>query len=67
VWAIENSTPATLHAYDASTLNELYNSNQASAGRDQFGGGNKFMTPTIANGKVFVGTPTGVAMFGLLH
>jgi hypothetical protein len=29
VWAAENSSPAVLHAYNASTLNELYNSNQA--------------------------------------
>ena len=55
-----------LHAYDAVTLNELYNSNQASGGRDHFGSGNKYMTPTIVNGKVFVGTPNGVAVFGLL-
>jgi len=66
VWAIENSGTAVLHAYDAGTLNELYNSNQASGSRDHFGAGNKFMTPTIVNGKVFVGTPTGVAAFGLL-
>jgi len=66
VWAIESSNPAVLHAYNASTLNELYNSNQAAAGRDQFGNGNKFMTPTIVNGKVYAGTPTGVAVFGLL-
>ncbi len=66
VWAVENTSPAVLHAYDASSLNELYNSNQASGGRDLFGNGNKFITPTIVNGKVFVGTPTGVAAFGLL-
>jgi hypothetical protein len=66
VWAVENTTPAVLHAYDARTLNELYNSNQASGGRDQFGAGNKFITPMIVNGKVFVGTPNGVAVFGLL-
>jgi len=66
VWAVENSSPAVLHAYNAANLNELYNSNQASGGRDQFGNGNKFITPTIVNGKVFVGTPTGVAVFGLL-
>jgi len=66
VWAVENSSPAVLHAYDAATLNELYNSNQASGGRDQFGGGNKFITPMIVNGKVFVGTTNGVAVFGLL-
>jgi hypothetical protein len=66
VWAVENSNPATLHAFDASTLNELYNSNQAASSRDHFGNGNKFMVPTIVNGKVFVGTPNGVAVFGLL-
>ncbi len=56
-----------LHAYDATNLSrELYNSNQAGS-RDQFGAGNKFITPVIVNGKVFVGTQTGVAIFGLLH
>ena len=46
-----------LHAYDATNLaHELYNSNQAAASRDQFGTGNKYITPTIADGKVFVGT-----------
>ncbi len=67
VWAIENSSPAVLHAYDATNLSvELYNSNQAASSRDHFGNGNKFMTPTIVNGKVYVGTPNGVAAFGLL-
>jgi hypothetical protein len=66
VWAVENTTPAVLHAYNATNLIELYNSNQASGGRDQFGAGNKFITPMIVNGKVFVGTPNGVAVFGLL-
>jgi hypothetical protein len=66
VWAVEGAATAVLHAYDAATLNELYNSNQASGGRDQFGGFNRFVTPTIVNGKVFVGTPNGVAGFGLL-
>jgi len=66
VWAVENSSPAVLHAYDATNLaHELYNSNQAGS-RDQFGPGNKFITPVIVNGKVFVGTQTGVAEFGLL-
>ncbi len=66
VWAVENTTPAVLHAYNATNLNELYNSNQASSGRDQFGAGNKFITPTVVNGKVFLGTTNGVAVFGLL-
>ncbi len=65
VWAAENTTPAVLHAYDASNLHELYNSNQAGS-RDQFGAGNKFITPTVVNGKVFVGTTNSVGVFGLL-
>jgi hypothetical protein len=68
VWAHENTNPAVLHAYDATNLaHELYNSNQASAARDQLGAGNKFITPTVADGKVFVGTTNSVAVFGLLH
>jgi PQQ-like domain len=66
VWAVENASPAVLHAYDATDLQEIYNSNQAASGRDHFGSGNKFITPLVANGKVFVGTPSGVAVLGLL-
>jgi hypothetical protein len=67
LWAVENGDPAVLRAYKARNLsNELYNSNQALS-RDQFGPGNKFITPTVANGKVYVGTTDGVAIFGLLH
>jgi outer membrane protein assembly factor BamB len=68
LWAHENTSPAVLHAYDAGNLaNELYNSAQAANGRDQFGAGNKFITPVIADGKVFIGTQSGVAVFGLLN
>jgi Immunoglobulin domain len=68
VWAHENSNPGVLHAYDASNLaHEIYNSNQAAANRDQFGAGNKYITPIVADGKVFVGTTNAVAVFGLLH
>jgi hypothetical protein len=67
VWAIENTSPAVLHAYAANDLTqELYNSDQASSGRDQFGDGNKFITPMIADGKVFAATTNSVAVFGLL-
>jgi hypothetical protein len=68
VWAVENSNPAVLHAYDATDLTqELYNSTQAAGGRDSFGAGNKFISPAVADGMVFVGTPNGVAVFGLLQ
>ncbi|HTV60068.1 MAG TPA: pyrrolo-quinoline quinone [Verrucomicrobiae bacterium] len=67
VWAVEarGSDAGVLHAYDAGDLgHELYNSSQA-GGRDAFSD-NKFVTPMIANGRVFVGTLTGVMVFGLL-
>jgi hypothetical protein len=81
VWACESgvSAPSVLHAYDATNLaTELYNSNQAANGRDSFGDGNKYITPMIVNGKVYVASQTGVlptqtgtsqtgvAIFGLL-
>jgi hypothetical protein len=69
-WAVENNaSQAVLHAYLASNLGtELYNSTQALRGfRDYFGPGNKFITPTIVNGKVYVGTQSGLAAFGLLN
>jgi len=68
VWAHQNTNPAAvLYAFDAGNLgHQLYNSSQAANGRDQFGAGNKFITPMIADGKVFVGTQAGVAVFGLL-
>ena len=67
VWAIENRGGAgVLHAYDTTNLPvELYDSNQAANSRDHFAD-NKFITPMIANGKVYVGTPNSVAVFGLL-
>jgi outer membrane protein assembly factor BamB len=72
VWAAENGRgeqqgPAVLRAYDANDLaQELYDSNEAPADRDHFGTGNKFITPMIAHGKVYVGTTDGVGVFGLL-
>ncbi|MGH7926086.1 MAG: pyrrolo-quinoline quinone [Candidatus Binatus sp.] len=64
VWAIENgSGGGVLHAYAATNLaTELYNSSTVPA--DSFAD-NKFVTSTIANGKVYVGTPSSVAVFGL--
>lgn len=68
VWTIEHSDPDdVLHAYNAWNLaNELYNSSQARNNRDKFGTASHFGTPTIVNGKVYVGTVNGVAVFGLL-
>jgi hypothetical protein len=66
VWVIEKASTAILRAYDALDLGkELYDSNQA-GDRDKLGGGIKFQVPTIADGKVFVGTDDSVTIFGLL-
>jgi hypothetical protein len=67
LWAAENDDPAVLHAYDATNLaTELYNSSQAPDSRDELSEGNKFIVPTVINGKVYVGTINGVGVFGLL-
>ena len=73
VWALErvanNGSTGTLHAYDATNLtNELYNSNQAGS-RDKYSDDkeDKFVTPMVANGRVYVGTPNAVIVFGLLN
>ena len=72
VWAIETAgqvqggAAAVLHAYDATNVaTELYNSNQAGT-RDVPGAAVKFSVPTIANGKVYIGTQTDVDVYGLL-
>lgn len=71
VWEIENSNygnggPSVLHAYDASNVGtELYNSSQAGS-RDTAGLALKFTVPTIAGGKVFVGTSNELDIYGLL-
>lgn len=67
VWAYEKNSVAVLHAYAATNLaTELYNSNQAAGSRDQFGAPNKFITVTVADGKVFAASTNSVAVFGLL-
>jgi len=61
----DSSRAATLHAYTATNLTELWNSNMAAA--DNLGTFPKFVSPTIANGLVYVPTFSGaVVVYGLL-
>lgn len=70
VWALDlgayaSNGPAILHAFDANNLQtELYNSGQAGT-RDTLGQAIKFAVPTVANGKVYVGTGTELDVLGL--
>jgi hypothetical protein len=59
------STPAVLHAFDASNLShEVWNS--AMSANDNLNGFAKFASPTIVNGKVFVASSDAVVAYGLL-
>jgi hypothetical protein len=63
VWTLQIDG-AILHAYDARDLSqELYASDQNPA--DQLDSVVKFTVPTVANGKVYVGTQTSLVVFGL--
>jgi uncharacterized protein YjdB len=67
VWALDRESKNFL-AYDATDLTKLlYDSSTAAAGRDSFASvGGHFITPMVVNGRVYFGTHTTVAVFGLL-
>jgi len=70
VWAMNNSkfnTPSTvLYAFDAMSLKTKLWDSMKLPNRDQAGGAVKFTLPTIANGKVYVGTSSELDVYGLL-
>ena len=75
VWAIDSSEygapgpgpgPAVLYAYDATNILTMLYSSAQNTTRDAAGNAVKFAVPTVANGKVYVGTSTEVDVYGPL-
>jgi len=69
VWAVDVSAypsgPAVLNAYDATNVStRLYNS--PSSGTGAADKAVKFVVPTVANGKVYIGTQGELDVYGLL-
>jgi hypothetical protein len=65
LWALEyaEGSSEVLHAWDATDLSrELYNSSSDLG--DDLGDGVRFTVPTVADGKVFVGTAASLAVYG---
>jgi hypothetical protein len=67
VWIIDHAGgQATLKAYDATDLSDELYSSDTNLARDDAGTYVKFTSPTIANGKVFVGADGQLDIYGLL-
>ena len=66
LWAIRHTNPA-LFAFDPTNLaNKFYDSTEALKSRDKLPPVTRFVTPTISNGKVYIGGTTGLVVYGLL-
>ena len=66
VWALDRESRNFL-AYDATDLSKLLYDSSTAGSRDSFSNvGGHFITPMVANGKVYFGTGSTVAVFGLL-
>jgi hypothetical protein len=59
------SSPAVLRAYDATNLAKLYSSPASATDPQAAGPVVKFAVPTVADGKVYVGTQNELSVFGL--
>jgi hypothetical protein len=58
---------AILQAHDALDVTKLLYSSEQDVARDNPGGAVKFTVPTVANGKVYVGTEAQLSVYGLLN
>jgi hypothetical protein len=64
VWTLD-STTAQLRAYSAANFGtEIWTSALAPNNRDQLGTPSKFAAPTVADGRVLVGTTTALVVYG---
>ena len=72
VWAVSTKTwngqdkPAVLYAFDASNIDQPIYTSEENSRRDRAALATRFVFPVVANGRVYIGTRTGVDVYGLL-
>ena len=71
VWALDTTASGgpVLYAYDATNVDTTlrsYTTAPCSAARDTVDATSKYSVPVVANGHVYIGTQSGVNVFGLL-
>ena len=71
-WAIKTDMfrtkgPAVLYAWDANDLSTSLYESDTNSKRDAAGPANKFATPIVTNGKVYVATQNEVDVYGLFN
>jgi Malectin domain/Legume lectin domain/Chitobiase/beta-hexosaminidase C-terminal domain len=72
VWSLRTDNYSSngrevLYAHDATNVANLLYSSESNVARDNPGNSVKFIVPTVANGKVYVGAEYQVSVFGLLN
>ena len=71
VWSLRSDAFATqgrevLYAHNAANVSQLLYSSEQNVPRDNPGNAVKFVVPTVANGRVYVGAEYQVSVYGLL-
>ncbi|MGB8322361.1 MAG: chitobiase/beta-hexosaminidase C-terminal domain-containing protein, partial [Candidatus Acidiferrum sp.] len=72
VWSLRTDNYSTqgreiLYAHNATNVSTLLYSSESNVARDNPGNSVKFITPTVINGKVYVGSESQLSVFGLLN